>query len=397
MNKKIIVNRANLRRCRDLVVLSHYRYQYKTKLPNIARLIATGTEAKLGLIPVYPTLTFPNHYSIATGLYPAYHGIVNNKFIDPTTGETFLKSSKEPKWWLGEPLWETVANHGSKAATYFWPGSEVHKGKWTCPEKYCQSYNESIPFEERIDTILNYFDLPAHEIPVLMTLYFEDPDAQGHKVGPDDPQITESVSRMDNLIERLINGLKKRHVFKDVHIILLGDHGMVGTCDGKVIALNDLAPWIEIPSNWVERYSPMLAIRPSNNYEPSYIVKKMNQGLKSGKIENGKNLRVYLKEDLPSRLHYGPSDRIAPIIGLVDEGYTVDQNRTKLVEFGDHGYDNGLFSMRTIFIGHGPRFAKGRKVPSFENVQIYNLVTSILNIKGAETNGSASFWASLLL
>ncbi|OVA11726.1 Type I phosphodiesterase/nucleotide pyrophosphatase/phosphate transferase [Macleaya cordata] len=375
-----------------------FGYQFKTQTPNIHRLISNGTEAEMGLIPVFPTLTFPNHYSIATGLYPAFHGIINNYFTDPITGERFSMQSKEPKWWLGQPLWETVVNHGFKAATYFWPGSEVNKGSWNCPSKYCRHYNGSVPFEERVDTVLGYFDLPSNEIPVFMTLYFEDPDHQGHAVGPDDPQITEAVARIDSMIGRLIQGLEKRGVFEDVTIIMVGDHGMVGTCDRKLIFLDDLAPWIEIPKNWVQSYSPLLAIRPPAGYSPSDVVAKMMEGLTSGKVEKGTNLRVFLKEDLPERLHYAASERIPPIIGLVEEGFKVEQTRSKKPECGGaHGYDNAFFSMRTIFIGHGPQFARGRKVPSFENVQIYNMITSILKIQGAPNNGSSSFANSILL
>ncbi|CAN8326508.1 unnamed protein product [Cochlearia groenlandica] len=375
-----------------------FGYQFKSKLPNIHRLISNGTEAETGLIPVFPTLTFPNHYSIVTGLYPAYHGIINNEFVDPETGKVFTMSSHEPEWWLGEPLWETVVNQGLKAATYFWPGSEVHKGSWNCPNGYCQSYNGSVPFDDRVDTILSYFDLPSVDIPSFMTLYFEDPDHQGHQFGPDDPQITEAVVNIDRLIGRLIDGLEKRGIFEDVTMIMVGDHGMVGTCDKKLIVLDDLAPWIKIPSSWVQYYTPLLSIKPPSDHNAADIVAKINQGLSSGKVENGKSLKVYLKEDLPSRLHYVDSDRIPPIIGLVDEGYKVEQKKSKGKECGGaHGYDNEFFSMRTIFIGHGPMFSKGKKVPSFENVEIYNLISSILGLKGAPNNGSHEFASKVLL
>ncbi|KAJ8645053.1 hypothetical protein MRB53_006801 [Persea americana] len=375
-----------------------FGYQFKTPTPNIGRLIANGTEAETGLIPVFPTLTFPNHYAIATGLYPSHHGIINNYFIDPTTGEFFSMKSHEPKWWLGEPIWETVVNHGLKAATYFWPGSEVVKGNWNCPLNFCRHYNGSVPFEERVDTVLQYFDLPSSEMPVFMTLYFEDPDHQGHQVGPDDPQITEAVARIDRMIGRLIQGLEKRGLFDDVTILLVGDHGMVGTCDKKLIFLEDLAPWIEIPDDWVLSHTPVLSIRPPLGVSPSDVVGKMMDGLSSGKVDNGKNLRVFVKEDLPERLHYSASDRIPPIIGLVEEGFKVEYKRSKRKECGGaHGYDNAFFSMRSIFVAHGPQFARGRKVPSFENVEIYNLITSILEIKGAPTNGTASFPSSILL
>lgn len=255
-----------------------------------------------------------------------------------------------------------------------------------------------MPFEERVDTVLDYFDLPSDEIPVFMTLYFEDPDHQGHQVGPDDPEITRAVERIDGLIGRLIEGLEKRGVLEDVSIILLGDHGMVGTCDKKLVFLDDLAPWIEIPLDWVQYHTPLLAIRPPNGVDLKDVVAKMNKGLESGKVENGKHLKIYLKEDLPSRLHYADSDRITPIIGLVEEGFKVEQKRTNKEECGGaHGYDNAFFSMRTIFVAHGPQFARGRKIPSFENVQIYNLVTTILKIQGAPNNGSLSFPNSVLL
>lgn len=371
-----------------------FGYQFKTETPNIHRLIENGTEAELGLIPVFPSLTFPNHYSIVTGLYPAYHGIVNNFFIDPGTGDFFTMASHEPKWWLGEPLWETLANNGLKASTCFWPGSEVIKGSWKCPNEYCHVYNSSVPFEDRVDAVLRYFDLNSSEVPSFMTLYFEDPDHQGHKVGPDDPQITEAIARVDKMIGRLISGLEERGVFEDVSIILVGDHGMVGTCDKKLIFLDDL----EIPKSWIQSYSPLLAIRPPPGYSPKEVVTKMNEQLKSGSVVNGEYLRVYLKEELPRRLHYAASNRIPPVIGLVEEGFKVEQTRSKRQECGgSHGYDNAVFSMRTVFIAHGPQFGRGRKVPSFENVEIYNLVTSILNIDGAPNNGTESFPSSVLL
>ncbi|CAH2077567.1 unnamed protein product [Thlaspi arvense] len=382
-----------------------FGYQFKTETPNIDLLIARGTEAQTGLIPVFPTMTFPNHYSIATGLYPAYHGIIMNKFTDPITGE-FFNRNLDPKWWLGEPLWETAVNQGLKAATVFWPGSDVLKGSWTCPKGFCKTpYNVSVPLEERVDTILSYFDLPKSEIPDFMTLYFDEPDLQGHQYGPDDPRITQAVAKVDKMMGRVIKGLKKRNVFGDVHVILLGDHGMVTNCDKKVIYIDDLADWIKVPADWIQAYFPVLAMNPrwgkdvkNPGEKNAELVAKMNEALSSGKVENGEFLQVYLKEKLPKRLHYSESSRIPPIIGMVGEGLMVKQNRTNAQEcFGNHGYDNMFFSMRSIFIGHGPRFRRGKKVPSFENVQIYNVVAEILGLRPAPNNGSSLFTRSILL
>ncbi|KAG2586426.1 hypothetical protein PVAP13_5NG041216 [Panicum virgatum] len=290
----------------------------------------------VGLIPVFPTLTFPNHYSIVTSLYPSSHGIINNYFPDPISGDHFSMANHDPKWWGGEPLWATAAAQGVLAATFFWPGSEVKKGYWNCPGKYCRHYNGSVPFEDRVDTILAYFDLPSDEMPQFLTLYFEDPDHQGHQVGPDDPAITDAVIHIDEMLGRLIAGLEARGVFEDVNIILLGDHGMVRTCDKKL-------------EDWVLSMAPLLAIRPPGGVSPAEVVAKMNEELGSGKVENGEYVRMYLKEDLPSRLHYSENYRIPPIIGLVEEGYKWEMKRSKRNECGGaHGYDNAFFSMRTI-------------------------------------------------
>ncbi|OEL28817.1 Venom phosphodiesterase 1 [Dichanthelium oligosanthes] len=375
-----------------------FGYQFKAPLPHIRRLFANGTSAAEGLIPVFPTLTFPNHYSIVTGLYPSSHGIINNYFPDPISGDHFNMANHDPKWWLGEPLWATAAAQGVLAATFFWPGSEVKKGSWNCPDKYCQHYNGSVPFEERVNTILGYFDLPSDEMPQFLTIYFEDPDHQGHQVGPDDPAITDAVIHIDEMLGRLIGGLEARGVFEDVNIILLGDHGMVGTCDKKLVFLEELAPWIKLKEDWVLSMTPLLAIRPPDGVSPAEVVAKMNEGLGSGKVENGGYLKMYLKEDLPSRLHYSENYRIPPIIGLVEEGYKVEMKSSKKNECGGaHGYDNAFFSMRTIFAAHGPRFQGGRTVPSFENVEIYNVMASILDLKPAPNNGSASFPGTILL
>ncbi|KAI5076185.1 hypothetical protein GOP47_0008250 [Adiantum capillus-veneris] len=375
-----------------------YGYHWKVPLPNIHRLQVNGTEAVPGMIPVYPTLTFPNHYSIATGLYPAWHGIIANYFSDPSSNERFHPGIIDPKWWLGEPIWESIVKHGLISATYFWPGSDVSKGAWNCNLPYCQHYNHSVPYEDRVDTVLAYFDLPDDKRPSLITLYFEEPDHTGHMVGADDPHIDKAIVRVDQMLGRLFDGLDARNVFDDVSIILLSDHGMVGTCDKKIIYLEDFAPWISMPSSWTDTLSPVLAVRPPPNVDVKEVYQNITEALSSGKVANSEFLQVYLKEDFPSRLHYSSSDRIPPIIGIVAEGYKLERKRSPAKECaGAHGYDNEASSMHPIFIAHGPQFAKGRQIASFVNVEVYNLIASILGIQGAANNGTLSFSRTVLL
>ncbi|XP_020249522.1 venom phosphodiesterase 2-like [Asparagus officinalis] len=206
-------------------------------------------------------------------------------------------------------IWETAANQGFPAAVYFWAGGEVRKGSWKCRgDSFCPKYNKSVPFEERVDAVLSYFDLPREEVPVFTALYFSDPDAQGHVFGPDHPEITRAVVHLDRVLGRLIEGLEERGIFEEVSIILVGDHGMVGTCEEKYVYLEDLKPWVEIPSSWVQSQGPLLAIRPPAGISVAELAEKMNEGLSSGKIENRDKLRVYLKEDLPERSPSSSSD-----------------------------------------------------------------------------------------
>lgn len=375
-------------------------YHLKVSTPNIDRLRLNGTEAATGMIPVYPTLTFPNHYSIVTGLYPASHGVIGNYFSDPdpNSDEKFSMQNHNPKWWLGEPIWETVVKNGLPAATFFWPGSEVVKGPWNCPQPYCPHYNGSVPFENRVDRVLEYTELPPEIRPSLITLYFEEPDEEGHVYGPDAPQITEQIVRVDRMIGRLMDGLEERGILDDVTLIMVGDHGMVGNCLDKMIYLEDLEPWITVPSEWVDSYFPVLSVRPPPGVDVGDVFRNMTEGLKSGKVKNGEFVKVFLKEDLPARLRFSGSDRIQPIIGMVAEGYRLAPKRTSGWQCGGaHGYDNAYLSMRTIFFGRGPQFARGRQVPSFENVELYNVMTSVLGINGAPNNGTPSFADSVLL
>ncbi|XP_051150734.1 uncharacterized protein LOC127265095 [Andrographis paniculata] len=372
-----------------------FGYQFKTPTPNIQRLILEGSEAELGLIPVFPTKTFPNHYSIATGLYPARHGIVGDDgFTDPATGDKFKKDTVDPKWWLGEPIWETAAKNGLKALTYYWPGSEVPKGKWTCSDDdYCKKFAKAEKFDKRVEGVLKSFDNSNKaDVPSLVALYFEDPDSQGHKVGPDDRNITAAISLIDQMVGKLIEGLKDREILDEVNIILVGDHGMVSNCVEKTVFLDDFSEWIEINSDWVETYFPVLGIRPkSTKLTPKNIVEQMNKAINSGKVKNGEYLKVYLKEDFPARLKYSGSDRIPPIVGLLDEGYKLEKNNKTMRHLcgGDHGYDNELFSMRSIFIARGPEIKEKEKVESFVNVEIYNFITKLLKIPAAENDGTA--------
>ncbi|XP_024539898.1 ectonucleotide pyrophosphatase/phosphodiesterase family member 3 [Selaginella moellendorffii] len=357
-------------------------YQFKTSTPNIDFIKENGVEAFPGMIPVFPTVTMPNHNSIAT---------------DPSFPR-FNVSWADPRWWHGEPLWETVVRNGLRAGTYLWPGSEVVRGHWTCPQEYCARLaNSSLAFEDRIDSILKFVDMPVSKRPSFIAVYFDNPDHAGHASGPDSQELTDAVSNIDKMVGRLLDGLEARGILNDVHIIMVSDHGMVTSCESKVIYLEDLAPWIRIPDEWYDWVGAVVALRPPRGFDAKHIVKKMNEGLQSGRVNNGQFLKVFLKEDLPERLHFSHGKFGQPIIGLASESYTVKLGRSTNSSCGGfHGYDNAYSSMRSVFFAHGPRFPK-RKVASFPNVEIYNIITTIIGIRGAPNNGTLSFARDILI
>src|SRR5262245_49259522 len=221
-----------------LISLDGWRWDYDARAytPNLRGFAARGVRAA-GLIPSFPSKTFPNHYTLVTGLYPGHHGIVANSIRDPESGRTFTMNTREevanPMWWGGEPLWNTVRRAGGRSAAFFWPGSEAPIGG-THPD-YWMPYNDRQPNEERVDQVLKWLDLPPGERPWLLTLYFNDVDSAGHLYGPNSPQVQSAVQKLDGMLGRLRRGLEDRRIANDVNIVVTSDHGMSETSRRRVI------------------------------------------------------------------------------------------------------------------------------------------------------------------
>lgn len=207
--------------------------------------------------PVFPSKTFPNHYSIVTGLYPSWHGVVANSFYEPNLDEHFTMRNKNPDMWLGEPLWQSAVREGMNAATFFWPGAEVQKNGWTCPRKYCPRYDGSVPYSERVDAVLRWLDEPVDTRPQFLTLYFEEPDHTGHEKGPDSADVAEARGLLDG--------------DDAIHVIHVGDHGMAGVGgECRYVPVDEIAP--NFNASWFEAAhvgyghlggnAPLLRVRP---------------------------------------------------------------------------------------------------------------------------------------
>ncbi len=231
-----------------LVSLDGFRWDYMdlVETPNLHRLAAAGVRAE-GLIPVFPSRTFPSHYSIATGLYPGHHGMINHDMYDKDLDVEFHRrnpdSMEDPRWWGGEPIWVTAEKQGLAAATMFWPGSEteirgVRPSDW-------RRYDKSVRFEDRVAQVLAWLDRPAAERPRMITLYMEEPNDTAHDAGPEAAETFAAVREVDARIGDLLAGLEDRGIFDQVDLVVVSDHGMAEVGPERVVVLDDhvdLAP-----------------------------------------------------------------------------------------------------------------------------------------------------------
>ncbi|MEK6334483.1 MAG: ectonucleotide pyrophosphatase/phosphodiesterase [Acidobacteriota bacterium] len=373
-----------------LISLDGFRYDYLSlyRPPNLNALAARGVRARW-MTPSFPSKTFPNHYTIATGLYPQNHGIVENNIYDAGFDAVFTLSDRaeveNPRWWLGEPIWVTAEKQGQKSASIFYPGTEgaiagVRPTFW-------KTYDSKMSNSARVDTLLSWLDLPRVQRPTFLALYFSDTDDAGHEFGPLSKETRKATLKVDEDIGYLVRGLKAREIFSRVNIIIVSDHGMATVRRSNAILLDDLFD-VNLAARifWTRE---IVSIFPKAGKE--------NEIYQSLKRKLPPQARVYRKAELPVRFHYSQSPRIAPLVVLPAEGWILtnreafaemkakgELNRTK----GGHGYDNRLPSMRAIFIAHGPAFKKGRVVAPFENIQVYNIMARILGLKPAANDGS---------
>ena len=372
-----------------LISIDGFRSDYLDKYepPNLKSLAQNGVRAKW-MTPSFPSKTFPNHYTIVTGLYPQDNGIVENNVFDKTFNASLTMSNRDEvnkgRWWLGEPIWVTAEKQGQKTAPYFWPGSEAEIGG--VRPTYWKPYDGKVPNDARVDTIFGWLDLPVNERPTFLTLYFSDVDAAGHDFSPDSPGTRDAVLRVDAVLGKLIDGLKKRGIWSDVNLIIVSDHGMTVEDPKNTIVLDLLFdPGLAEKVFWTPE---IVSIFPNPGKE-DLIYKTLSDKLPA-------HAKVYRKAEMPARFHYSNSPRIAPLLVLPDEGWTLitkakldEQKIEGKVEAlkGGHGYDNELPSMRAIFIAEGPAFKQGVVIEPFENVDVYNLLAKILGLKPAPNDG----------
>ena len=374
-----------------LISLDGFRWDYldRYEAPTMRRLASEGVRAER-MIPSFPSKTFPNHYTLVTGLYPEHHGIVANTMYDPTFDAWFSLGNREAvsdgRWWGGEPLWVTMEKRGMKTATFFWPGSEAEI-MGTRPS-YWLPFDGDLPAADRVEQIFAWLELPAEERPSFLTLYFSDVDHAGHEFGPDAPETAEAVRAVDGYIEMLVEGLATRGLLDQINLIIVSDHGMTATSSERVIFLDD---YIDLDDVMVVDYTPVAMIRP----------KKGKLDVVYEALQAAEHARFYRKEEVPDSFHFQDHYRIPDLIGIAEEGWSItthdyfESNPSRL-DGGTHGYNNYLPSMGALFIARGPAFVQGETVGPFSNIHVYNLMTAILGVPPASVDGSLDAVRTLL-
>lgn len=361
-----------------LISIDGFRADYfeKYEVPNLKSLAARGVRATR-MIPVFPSITFPSHYSMVTGLNPEHHGILSNSMSDSVLGRFALtnrKAVEDPRWWGGEPIWVTVQKQGQKSGTMFWVGSEAKvAGQYPT---YFLKYNAGMTYSRRVEKLLSWLDLPDAERPTLLTLYFEAVDKAGHVFGPDTDEVKAAVQKVDQAIDELLIGLETRKLTDKVNLIVVSDHGMAKVGDGQQIYLEDYITLkgLKIPVSG----ATLVGLSPKTQEQADAVFSKLNNA--------HPHLKVYRKAEIPARWHFQDHPRIPEIVVFADEGWMVAPRRgfkDMIPPRGMHGYDNTLPSMAALYVAAGPAFKTGERVEPFLNINIYPLVARLLSVKPA--------------
>lgn len=365
-----------------LVSLDGFKPEYLERfdLPHLERMARDGARAR-ALVPVFPSLTFPNHYSLVTGLYAERHGIVSNTFYDPDTRARYSLSDRDAvgdgRWYRGEPIWATAERQGMVAACFFWPGSEAPIGG--IRPTIWKTYDGGIPNDERVHTVLEWLRLPSERRPHLITLYFSELDSASHDHPLDSPAIERAARSLDGSIGRLLQGIATLPIRERVYLVLTSDHGMAELTPAQELSLDSMIDMSAIEAAFG---GPVASLHVRGGVAGATAVRdRLNARLKSG--------RAYLRRELPERFRYRDDPRAGDVVIVMDESWTLITGlrriaRPFLGRRGMHGWDPALPSMHALFLATGPGIRAGAVVDTVDMVDMYPFMTELLGLRPAE-------------
>lgn len=351
-------------------------YVEKYNAHNIKSIAEKGVRVKQ-LIASNPTKTFPNHYTIVTGLYPDNHGLVANAFYAPELKKEYSlrnrSSVENGAFYGGEPIWNTAQKSGLKTASFYWVGSEANIQNRQ-PDIW-KAYDETVSFPQRIDSVISWLNLPKSKRPRLTMLYYHQPDNIGHSFGPDSKQVEEQVHYVDKQVGILYRKLMELPFASKINLIVLSDHGMRSISLDKAIVLEDY-----IKKNWID------GIYGGN---PFYFIKARTQYTDSiyNALKHIKHLRIFKHGKAPKRLHIGNHAHSGDFAVMTNPSWSLFVSHANKKEGGTHGYLNTDKQMSALFVATGSSFKKGYKKHSIQNIDIYNLIAKTLRIQPAPNDG----------
>ncbi|KAK9877191.1 hypothetical protein WA026_016939 [Henosepilachna vigintioctopunctata] len=400
---------VNLVRCVSdhpiLIVVSYDAFRYNFfenhRLLSMEQLRKHGTYADY-LTNVFPTKTFPNHHSIATGLHPEKHGVIGNSFWDPKKN-TVIHIGYEMFHYSEDivPIWRYNEDMGAGrySASMMWPGAIYSYQKKNIT--YTQHFNMSMDWNERIDTVITWIQDPKKPANLIM-LYFEEPDTHGHVYGPNSEVITNLLFKLDNVTQYLEDQIQKHNLQSKVNIIHISDHGLISVKASNIL---NITQYMDPGTYERAGTSPLMEIIPKDGHE-----EQIYKNLKAAADEN-ENFKVYKKSDFLDRWHYKNNPRTPPILVMAELGYALDDlsaiipyyvstyniSVTDEWEFGVHGYDNLVSDMHPFFMARGPKIKKDHKVPPFHTVDLFNLFCKILELPAVINDGNIDRISDILL
>lgn len=386
----------------------HPHYISPSNTPTMHKLFVEEFGAPY-MIPSFPSSTFPNHWTLITGLYPSEHGIVGNTFYDPLLKKQFINTNPkigglDPEFWGGgEPIWRTAFNQGVNSAIHMWPGSEVPGiGIDGGGPLYVDRYNGSELLTTKVDRIFNWLDIEEMEKrPELLLTYVPTIDLYGHKYGISGDELVEALTYVDDFIDLIQLELRKRNLQNLVNLVIVSDHGMAPTSNKRLLYLDDLVDLnkIEHIDGW-----PLFGLRPKQEFSVDDIYNELKDQLSKQSKETVANYDIYKLEDVPPEFEFGGAGnhkfdyRLAPIWIIPHVGYSVtthkqmDNDGGEYKPKGVHGYNNTELLMRAVFLAQGPYFdkLKNKKIYPFRNTEVYNLICDTMEIKPSPNNGTSN-------
>ena len=359
-----------------LVSIDGFRWDYQDLFdtPALDRIAAGGVRAER-LVPVFPTLTFPNHYSIATGLYPENHGLIGNRF--PSTDRSRFYNLRDRamvqdgSWYGGEPVWVAAERAGLVTAAYFYVGTEADIGG--IPMTYWHAFDDSVPGTDRVDKVIDWLAMPEDKRPHLLTLYFEDVDTITHRYGPGSPESVEAITRVDGYLGRLMRGIEQLPIADDVYVVVISDHG-------QLALRRDVDPFV------IESVADLDGLQVVDHTSSAYVYFPAPDPGRARAMRDAVNKAwehgsAYTADDAPPAWRVSRDGGFADVILVAEPGFMVFSTmRDPPVYRSSHGWAPEVPGMHGIFLASGPGLPDGRRIGPVDAVDIYPLLMRILGL-----------------